>query len=93
MDFFQGNEHVQYLTPEGERYTINGVEQLPPGRAIKGPPSAPPVAPPPSQAPNATSFGGNNQNAAATCAPSLLQETPVVPPVPVKAKVTYDQRV
>ncbi|CCL99671.1 uncharacterized protein FIBRA_01692 [Fibroporia radiculosa] len=35
----EGNEHITYSSPEGERYTINGVEQpLPNGRAIASAP-------------------------------------------------------
>ncbi|OCH87507.1 DnaJ-domain-containing protein [Obba rivulosa] len=36
----QGNEHITYSSPEGERYTINGVEQ-PSGQSITAPPSQP----------------------------------------------------
>ncbi|KAI0091714.1 hypothetical protein BDY19DRAFT_904326 [Irpex rosettiformis] len=49
----QGNEHVTYSSPEGERYTINGVEQ-PTNRPLVGAPAGPsqPLLqppPPPSQ--------------------------------------------
>ncbi|EMD38946.1 hypothetical protein CERSUDRAFT_81740 [Gelatoporia subvermispora B] len=37
----QGNEHITYSSPEGERYTINGVEQPQPGHSISAPPPPP----------------------------------------------------
>ncbi|KAI0766908.1 hypothetical protein BD413DRAFT_605673 [Trametes elegans] len=33
----EGNEHVSYSSPDGERYTINGVEQPARSRPIEGP--------------------------------------------------------
>lgn len=40
----QGNEHVTYSSPEGERYTINGVDQ-PSNNALPAAPSAPTALP------------------------------------------------
>ncbi|KAH9852142.1 hypothetical protein C2E23DRAFT_886012 [Lenzites betulinus] len=47
----QGNEHVNYASPDGERYTINGVEQ-PSSRRIETPRRSE-TAPQPRQAPRA----------------------------------------
>lgn len=61
----QGNEHVTYSSPEGERYTINGIEQapqndkyLPPSQ--QQPPSV--SAPPPPPAINYSSHPGSSSH-------------------------------
>ncbi|KAI0675513.1 hypothetical protein C8Q78DRAFT_964120 [Trametes maxima] len=47
-----GNEHITYASPEGERYTINGIEQpTHSGRSVEGP--RPPETAPPRQPPRA----------------------------------------
>ncbi|KAI0367033.1 DnaJ-domain-containing protein [Pilatotrama ljubarskyi] len=48
-----GNEHVTYSSPDGERYTVNGIEQpAHANRPIEGPRRSE-TAPPPRQAPQA----------------------------------------
>ncbi|KAJ3519439.1 hypothetical protein NM688_g9301 [Phlebia brevispora] len=77
----QGNEHVTYLSPEGERHTINGIEQ-PSGsnRSIKPPPQPPTAIPPPPQAPPAMLYGTSSY------APAK-QEPPVAP---VKSRTSHE---
>lgn len=53
----QGNEHVTYSSPEGERYTINGVDQPShSNRPVEGPRRSE-TAPQPRQPPQAIADG------------------------------------
>ncbi len=65
LNSVKGNEHITYSSPEGERHTINGVEQ-PSNRSINPPPpptasQPPPPAIQPPPPPDAT-YGSHNHS-------------------------------
>ncbi|EKM49938.1 uncharacterized protein PHACADRAFT_130363 [Phanerochaete carnosa HHB-10118-sp] len=51
-----GNEHVTHSSPEGERYTINGIEQPPQSDRHLPPSQQPPSVSPPSPPPPAVNY-------------------------------------
>lgn len=87
----QGNEHVTYSSPEGERYTINGVEQprdhaLPSASKPPEPPKSSRPAPPPAiTAPPPVSTKHVYQN---QTQPPFTSTYVAAPPVPTQ---TYPQ--